>query len=114
MDNNNQKEQKPGIGFAAPGVALGEYSNVAFINNSAVDFVLDFARSLPAIGQPTICSRVIMAPENAKALCLQLKEVVENYERNFGEIKLPMAQPAQPEGGRTIAPFGDGLNHGQA
>ena len=36
MDNNNQKEQQPGIGFAAPGVALGEYSNVAFINNSAV------------------------------------------------------------------------------
>ena len=114
MDNNNQKEQQTGLGFAAPGVALGEYSNMALVTNSAVDFVLDFARTLPGLGQPTIWSRVVMAPENAKTLCLQLKEAIENYERNFGEIKLPMAQPAQPEGGRTIAPFGDGLNHGQA
>ena len=33
MDNNNQKEQQTGLGFAAPGVALGEYSNMALVTN---------------------------------------------------------------------------------
>ena len=116
MDNNNQKEkQQAGIGFAAPGVALGEYANFALINSSASDFVFDFARTLPGMGQVTVCSRVIMTPDNAKRLLLQLQEVVKAYEANVGEIKLVAPQQqAQPEGGRTIAPFGDGLNHGQA
>lgn len=88
-----------------PEVASGEYSNLAMINHSSSEFVIDFAHMLP-IAPPQIFSRVIMAPEHTKRLLFALQENVARYEREFGEIKLPQApKPAQ---GNTIAPFGTG------
>ena len=49
-------------------------------------------------------SRVILAPEHAKRLLGALQENIMRYERQFGPIKMP----EQPQGPRTIAPFGSG------
>lgn len=103
-ENNNQPQQVK-IELK-PEVAQGEYANLAMINHSSSEFILDFAHMLP-IAPPQIFSRVIMAPEHAKRLLFALQENLARYEQEFGEIKLPQA-PAAPEEGRTIAPFGTG------
>ncbi len=101
-DNNNQNQVKIEL---RPEVASGEYSNLAMINHSSSEFVIDFAHMLP-IAPPQIFSRVIMAPEHAKRLLFALQENIARYEKEFGEIKLPQA-PAQ-QGGLTAMPFGTG------
>ncbi len=102
-ENNENQQVKIEL---KPDVAQGEYSNLAMINHSSSEFVIDFAHMLP-IAPPQIFSRVIMAPEHAKRLLFALQENIGRYEKEFGEIKIPQA-PAAPQGGRTIAPFGTG------
>lgn len=103
-DNANNQDQQLKIELK-PEVAAGEYSNLVMINHSSSEFVLDFVHMLP-VAPPQVFSRVIMAPEHAKRLLFALQENIARYEQEFGEIKLP--QPKAPEGGRTIAPFGNG------
>ena len=59
-----------------PEVASGVYSNLALISHSHSDFILDFARILPGMPKPEVCSRVILAPEHAKRLLAALQENV--------------------------------------
>ena len=92
-EENKQQPQEVKIELK-PEVAQGEYSNLAMINHSSSEFIIDFAHMLP-IAPPQIFSRVIMAPEHAKRLLFAL------------EIKLPQA-PQPADEGRTIAPFGTG------
>ncbi|MBO5538397.1 MAG: DUF3467 domain-containing protein [Prevotella sp.] len=101
-DNNNQ--QRPGqIQMdLKPEIASGVYSNLALISHSHSDFVLDFARILPGMPKPEVCSRVILAPEHAKRLLAALQENIMKYEHEFGKIEIPNQQQ------RTIAPFGTG------
>lgn len=88
-----------------PEVADGQYANLAMINHSSSEFVVDFAHMLP-IAPPQIFSRVILAPEHAKRLLYALQENIGRYEQEYGEIKLP--QPPAPQGGLTATPFGTG------
>jgi hypothetical protein len=105
-DNKNEQQNQVQIQLK-PEVAEGQYSNLAMINHSSSEFVIDFAHMLP-IAPPQIFSRVIMAPEHAKRLLFALQENIMRYEKEFGEIKLPAA-PQAPEGdGRTAMPFGTG------
>lgn len=104
MEENNNQPQQVKIELK-PEVAQGEYANLAMINHSSSEFVIDFAHMLP-IAPPQIFSRVIMAPEHAKRLLAALSQNIANYEKQFGEIKLPA--PPAPQEGRTIAPFGTG------
>ena len=66
MDNNQKPQQQQLQLNLRPEIARGEYSNLALITHSHTDFILDFARHLPGMQQPEVCSRVIMAPEHAK------------------------------------------------
>ena len=104
MEENNKQPQQVKIELK-PEVARGEYANLVMINHSSSEFVLDFVNMLP-IAPPQIFSRVIMSPEHAKRPLAALSQNLANYEKQFGEIKLPT--PPAPEGGRTIAPFGTG------
>ena len=97
-DNNNQNKQLQ-LNIK-PEVASGQYSNLVLITHSHTDFILDFARHLPGMPQPDVCSRIIMAPEHAKRLLGALQENIYKYEQQFGKIEIP----GQPQ--RTIAPFG--------
>ena len=103
-DNRNQQ---PGQQFQLelkPEVASGVYSNLALISHSHSDFIVDFARILPGMPKPEVCSRIILAPEHAKRLLFALQDNVMKYEKAFGPINLPGAE--QPQGGRTATPFG--------
>ena len=92
-----------------PEGANGNYSNLAIINHSNQEFVLDFVAALPGLPQARVNSRQILTPESAKRLLFALQENVVNFEQQFGTIQLGVAPEAAevPEGvGRTATPFG--------
>lgn len=74
-------------------VAEGTYSNLALIAHSPAEFFLDFARMVPGTVKATVHTRVIMTPAHVKFLINALKENVDRYEKQFGEIKLHGAPP---------------------
>jgi len=68
--------------------AEGIYSNLAIISHSPAEFIIDFTRVLPGIPKSKISARIIMTPQHAKMLLGALKDNVEKYENQFGEIQL--------------------------
>mgnify|MGYP001066702119 CR=1 FL=1 len=72
--------------------AMGQYINMAIVQHSSSEFVLDFIFIAP--GQKArLRSRSIIAPEHAKRLLKALQENITKYEERFGEITVPEAQP---------------------
>ncbi len=69
--------------------AEGIYSNLVFITHSASEFIIDFARLLPGLPKSKVFARIIMTPQNAKALHRTLGTNLERYESTHGEIRLP-------------------------
>ena len=81
--------------------AEGIYSNVVFITHSASEIILDFARLLPGLPKARVFSRIVMTPQSAKGLHRALGENLGNYEKQFGEIRLPAEPPKKSELGFT-------------
>jgi len=69
------------------------YSNLAFINYTPAEIVLDFAQVLPRTPRGSLLARVIMSPIHAKLLHAALAQNLAGYERQFGEIQLPQPRP---------------------
>jgi hypothetical protein len=65
------------------------YANVAVIGHSPSEIIIDFARALPNVPTARVQARIIVTPLNAKLLLRALKENLDRYEEQFGEIKLP-------------------------
>jgi hypothetical protein len=68
--------------------AEGIYSNLAIISHSPAEFIIDFTRVLPGIPKSKIHARIIMTPQHAKMLANALKENIDKYENQFGEIQI--------------------------
>ncbi len=68
-------------------IAEGTYSNLAIINHSVSEFIVDFISVMP--GQPTakVKARIILTPQHAKRLVKALAENVSRFEKSHGEIK---------------------------
>jgi len=75
--------------------AEGIYSNLAVINHSASEFVVDFVSIMPATPKAKVKSRVILTPEHAKKLVKALQNNITNFEAAHGEIK-EYQQPTIP------------------
>jgi len=75
--------------------AEGVYANFAMITHSPAEFVIDFIRVLPGTKKSRVHARVVMAPQNAKALLGALKGNIDKYESRHGEIK--SSGDGQPE-----------------
>jgi hypothetical protein len=78
--------------------AEGIYANLAVISHSPSEFIVDFARLLPGLPKSKVFARIVMTPQNAKALLRTLESNIERYETTHGEIKLS-GQPGQQGGG---------------
>jgi hypothetical protein len=79
--------------------AEGIYSNFAVITHSPAEFVLDFIRVLPGAKKSRVHARIVMAPQNAKALLRALEGNVTKYEDKHGEISTTGdAQPGKQIG----------------
>jgi len=68
--------------------AEGIYSNLAIINHTPSEFVIDFVRFFPGVPKARVHARIVMTPQHAKSLVRALEENVQRYESAFGEIKI--------------------------
>lgn len=68
--------------------AEGNYSNLAIISHSGAEFIIDFTRILPGIPKAKVHSRIIMTPQHCKMLLNAIKDNIDRYEAQYGEIKL--------------------------
>lgn len=67
--------------------AEGIYSNLAIINHSASEFVLDFVCIMPGTPKARVKSRIVLTPQHAKRLLKAMGENIHRYEVANGEIK---------------------------
>ena len=65
----------------------GIYSNLAIINHSASEFVMDFISIMPGSTKNKVKSRIIITPQHAKKLRKALNDNIDRFEQNFGSIK---------------------------
>ena len=79
-------------------IAEGIYANIVLIAHSPSEFVLDFARMVPGVSKAKVQTRVIMTPLNAKNLMLALKNNIDKYEEQFGEINAAGGKIEKPIG----------------
>ena len=68
-------------------VAEGIYSNLAIINHSHSEFVLDFVTLMPGVPKAKVKSRIILTPQHAKRLLKAIGENIHRFELTHGEIK---------------------------
>ena len=66
--------------------AEGTYSNLAIINHSASEFVVDFVSIMPGTPKAKVKSRIVLTPQHAKRLLKALGENIHRYESNHGAI----------------------------
>ena len=67
--------------------AEGIYSNLAIINHSPSEFVLDFVTIMPGVPKSKVKSRIILTPQHAKRLFKAIGENIHRFEVAHGEIK---------------------------
>lgn len=87
MNINQLKEIK--VEFTRE-VAAGHYCNLAAISHNATEFFIDFISNVPNMPYANVLSRIILAPENTKALLETLYENVQRYESTYGTIEPKM------------------------
>lgn len=75
--------------------AEGIYSNLAIINHSVSEFVVDFVSVMPGQPKAKVKSRIILTPQHAKRLVKALADNVNRFEKSHGEIK-DFDQPSIP------------------
>ncbi|KDN54928.1 DUF3467 domain-containing protein [Flavobacterium seoulense] len=67
--------------------AEGIYSNLAIINHSPSEFVLDFVSIMPGVPKAKVKSRIVLTPQHAKRLLKAMSENIHRFEVAHGEIK---------------------------
>lgn len=85
-DQENKKQHKINIELD-PEVAEGIYSNLAIINHSATEFVVDFVSIMPGMPKNKVKSRIILTPQHAKRLLKALNDNINRFENKHGAIK---------------------------
>ena len=68
-------------------VADGIYSNLAIINHSGSEFIVDFITVMPGSPKARVKSRVILTPEHAKRFKNALEDNIHRFENVNGTIK---------------------------
>ena len=68
-------------------IAEGTYSNLAIINHSMSEFVVDFVNIMPGTPKAKVKSRIVLTPQHAKRLLKALNENIQRFEKSFGKIQ---------------------------
>ena len=82
----NKKDQKINIELDQE-VAEGIYSNLAVINHSVSEFIVDFVSLMPGSPKAKVKSRIILSPQHAKRLKTALEDNINRIEKSNGKIK---------------------------
>ena len=84
----DEKKKKEGLNIElSEEIAQGNYSNLAIINHSPSEFVVDFIQIMPGIPKAKVRSRILLTPQHAKRLNYALKENIKKFEDQFGTIQ---------------------------
>lgn len=94
MNDNNQQQGQINIELDEK-IAEGIYSNLAIINHSASEFVMDFVTIMPGVPKAKVKSRIVLTPQHAKRFLNALAENIQRFEKAHGEIK-DTEQPQVP------------------
>ncbi|MFK7048655.1 hypothetical protein FLACOL_00436 [Flavobacterium columnare] len=101
--NNHDQEQEGQINIELDeAIAEGFYSNLAIINHSDTEFVVDFVNIMPGMPKAKVKSRIILTPEHAKRLTQALIENIRRFENTHGAIK----ESEQPQIPLNFGPTG--------
>lgn len=76
-------------------VAQGIYSNLAIINHSQSEFVIDFVTIMPGVPKSKVKSRIVLTPQHAKRFLKAMHDNISRFEKQHGVIK-DYQQPAMP------------------
>ena len=76
-------------------IAEGIYSNLAIINHSVSEFVVDFISMMPGTPKAKVKSRIVLTPQHAKKFLKALTDNVSRFEKAHGTIK-DYEQPSIP------------------
>ncbi|WP_457615475.1 DUF3467 domain-containing protein [Lutibacter sp.] len=95
MDNQKPKKEGQLNIELDDKTAEGIYSNLAIINHSVSEFIVDFISIMPGQPKAKVKSRIILTPQHAKRLVKALAENVNRFEQSHGEIK-DYEQPPMP------------------
>ena len=85
-NNNTPKKNNINIELDEK-VAEGTYANLAIINHSVSEFVVDFISMMPGIPKAKVKSRIILTPQHAKRFMKALSDNIQKFENVHGEIK---------------------------
>jgi Protein of unknown function (DUF3467) len=101
---NNQNPQQEGqINIELDeAIAEGIYSNLAIINHSNTEFVIDYINIMPGVPKAKVKSRIILTPQHAKRLVHALADNIKRFENAHGEIK----ETEQPQIPLNFGPTG--------
>jgi len=87
MDDKKTSEQNQLNIAIDEHVADGVYSNLAVINHSASEFIVDFITVMPGAPKAKVKSRVILTPEHAKRFKKALEDNIRRFENANGTIE---------------------------
>ena len=94
MSEENKKE---GLNIElGEDVAGGTYSNLAIINHSPSEFIVDFIQMMPGVPKAKVKSRILLTPQHAKRFLKALNENVRKFESLHGQIKELEEMPSMP------------------
>jgi hypothetical protein len=92
-----EKKQPNQISIDLPEeVSEGTYSNLAIISHSNSEFVIDFVRLVPNVPKAKVKSRIILTPKHAKRLLNALKDNIDKFEGQYGNIDDQDIMPFPP------------------
>jgi hypothetical protein len=74
-------------------VAQGIYANLAVINHTDAEFILDFVFVQPQAPRGKVRARIIVSPRHAKRLLGALEDNLRRFEQRFGAISEGPAPP---------------------
>ena len=114
MDTNDQQQGQQLQIELGEKEAEGIYSNLAIITHSPAEFIIDFTRVTPGVPKARVLSRIIMTPQHMKLLIGAIKENLDRYEGQYGEVRVEGAQANHPFGFRTgpVQTGGGGTGNG--
>lgn len=94
MAENKKQQQSINIELDEK-TAEGTYSNLAIINHSVSEFVIDFISMMPGAPKAKVKSRIVLTPQHAKKFLKALSDNVSRFEKAHGAIK-DYEQPTIP------------------
>ncbi len=100
MNKENQKDGQLNIELDEK-IAEGTYSNLAIINHSVSEFIVDFITVMPGTPKAKVKSRIILTPEHAKRLTKALADNIKRFEAANGKINEPEESPIPMNFGPT-------------